>query len=80
MGGGKLKSSLDLLAKGKQATLSVGVQMDKVDLGDMLKKLQITEALYGVLDMDINLKGRGHSVASLMARLDGDVVAVNGSF
>jgi uncharacterized protein involved in outer membrane biogenesis len=78
MGGGKLKSSLDLLAKGKQATMRIDVGIDKLDLGDMLKKLQITEALDGVLDVDINLKGRGHSVASLMAGLDGDVVAVLG--
>jgi hypothetical protein len=78
MGGGKLKSSLDVLAKGKQAIIRIDVGIDKLDLGDMLKKLQITGALDGVLDVDIGLKGRGHSVASLMAGLNGDVVAILG--
>ncbi len=37
VGGGKLKYNLDLLAKGKQATLSVDVVIDKLNLGEMLK-------------------------------------------
>jgi uncharacterized protein involved in outer membrane biogenesis len=78
MGGGELKSNLDLLAKGKQATVNVDVHIDKLNLGEMLKKLEITGALDGILDVDMGLKGRGDSVASLMTGLNGDAVAILG--
>jgi uncharacterized protein involved in outer membrane biogenesis len=42
----------------------------------MLKKLGIAQDLEGVFDLDINLAGRGKSVAALMAGLNGDVVAI----
>ena len=42
----------------------------------MLKKLEISQGLDGVLDLNINLKGQGNSVAALMAGLNGDVVAI----
>ncbi len=42
----------------------------------MLKKLEISQGLDGVLDLNINLKGQGKSVAALMAGLNGDVIAI----
>ena len=76
MGGGVLSSSLDLLAKGNHANLTTKITAKKIDFGEMLKKLQITQELDGVLDLTINLKGQGKSVAALMAGLKGDVVAI----
>ena len=76
VGGGALSSNLDLKAKENHANLTMKITAKKVNLGEMLKKLEITQGLDGVLDVDINLKGQGKSVAALMAGLNGDVVAI----
>jgi uncharacterized protein involved in outer membrane biogenesis len=76
VGGGALAGSLDLLAKGNNANLTTKITAKKINLGEMLKKLEITQGLDGVLDVDINLKGQGKSVAALMAGLNGDVIAI----
>jgi AsmA family protein len=78
IGGGKLAVELDLKTKEKTATIEAKVDADQVDLGKMLRELEITEALDGLLDFDINLKGRGNSIAAIMAGLNGDVIAVIG--
>ena len=71
-----ISSSLDLLAKGNNANLTTKITAKKINLGEMLKKLEISQGLDGVLDLNINLKGQGKSVAALMAGLNGDVVAI----
>ncbi len=76
IGGGDLAGSLDLLAKENHANLTTKISAKKIDLGDMLKKLEISQGLDGVLDLNINLKGQGKSVAALMAGLNGDVIAI----
>ena len=76
VGGGDLAGSLDLLAKGNNASLTTKITAKKINLGEMLKKLEISQGLDGVLDLNINLKGQGKSVAALMAGLNGDVVAI----
>ena len=76
IGGGNLAGSLDLLAKGNNANLTAKITAKKVDFGEMLKKLEITQDLDGMLDVNINLKGQGKSVATLMAGLNGDIVAI----
>jgi hypothetical protein len=76
IGGGALSSNLDLLAKGNQANLTAKITAKKIDLGDMLKKLEISQGLDGILDLNVNLKGQGKSVAALMAGLNGDVIAI----
>ncbi len=78
IGGGDLAASLDLLAKGNHANLTTKITAKKIDFGEMLEKLQITQKLDGVLDLTIDLKGQGKSVAALMAGLNGDVVAIVG--
>ncbi|MBT8370102.1 MAG: AsmA family protein, partial [Deltaproteobacteria bacterium] len=76
IGGRDFSSSLDFLAKGNHANLTTKITAKKIDFGEMLKKLQITQELDGVLDVNINLKGQGKSVAALTAGLNGDVVAI----
>jgi uncharacterized protein involved in outer membrane biogenesis len=78
IGGGKLTVELNLKANAKAATLDTKLKVDQLDLGNMLKQLEITEALDGRLDFDIDLKGRGNSVAAIMAGLNGNVIAVIG--
>ncbi len=76
IGGGEFSSSLDLQAKGNHLNLTTKITAKKINLGEMLKKLGIAQDLEGVFDLDINLAGRGKSVAALMAGLNGDVVAI----
>jgi uncharacterized protein involved in outer membrane biogenesis len=76
IGGGDLSGNLDLLAKENHATLDTKITATKIDFGEMLKKLEITQDLDGKLDVYINLKGQGNSVATLMAGLNGDVIAI----
>ena len=76
IGGGDLAGSLDLVTKGNHANLTTKITAKKIDLGEMLKKLEISQGLDGILDLNINLKGQGKSVAALMAGLNGDVIAV----
>jgi uncharacterized protein involved in outer membrane biogenesis len=78
IGGGKLATEINLLAKANTATIETKIDVDQVDLGKMLKELEISEALDGRLDLDINLKSRGNSVAAIMAGLNGDVIGVIG--
>ena len=73
-GGGHLTGNLDLRTNKNHITLATRITAQKIDLGDMLKKLGIARDLDGVLEVDINLKGQGNSVAALMAGLNGDVV------
>ncbi|MBW2604209.1 MAG: AsmA family protein [Deltaproteobacteria bacterium] len=75
IGGGKLVNSLNVQAKENMAFVDVNVDIKQMNLGEMLKKLEITQALEGILDLDINLKGQGKSTAAIMAGLNGDVIA-----
>jgi len=75
IGGGKLVNSLNVQAKENMVVVDVMVDIKQMNLGEMLKKLEMTQSLEGILDLDIDLKGQGKSVAGLMAGLNGDVVA-----
>ena len=75
IGGGKLVNSLNVQAKENMTVVDVNVDVKQMNLGEMLKKLEMTQSLEGILDLDIDLKGQGKSVAGLMAGLNGDVVA-----
>jgi uncharacterized protein involved in outer membrane biogenesis len=75
IGGGKLVNRLNVQTKEDMAFVDANLDIKQMNLGEMLKKLEITQALEGILDLDINLKGQGKSVAELMAGLNGDVVA-----
>jgi uncharacterized protein involved in outer membrane biogenesis len=76
VGGGNFTSSLALSTGGGNVNLTAKIAATKINLGEMLKNLDITQDLDGALDFNISLKGQGKSVAALMAGLDGDVVAV----
>jgi hypothetical protein len=73
---GKLDARLDLQAQGKIATLGVIMKVDQLDLGRILKEVQGREVIQGRLDADIQVKGRGSSVAGVMGSLDGTSVMV----
>ncbi|MFH1489992.1 MAG: AsmA family protein, partial [Pseudomonadota bacterium] len=71
IGGGALNGSIALIPRGKAADLAALLKIDGFELGKMLKELGITDLIEGSLDVDVDLKGQGTSVASLMAGLNG---------
>jgi hypothetical protein len=74
MAGGKLNAQLDLQAQGKVAVLSAVMNVEGVGLGPLLKEVRKIDGIEGRLDADLNLKGRGGSVAAIMGGLDGKSV------
>ena len=77
-GGGKFSVTLDLVAQAKNARLKTKISAKKINLGEMLKKMDISEDIEGSLDLDIDLAGQGNSVAALMAGLNGYFIASMG--
>lgn len=80
IGGGTLNGYVDFKPKHKTAAMIAAIKIDQLDVGNMLQDLGITDLLYGRIDVDVNLKGRGESVATLMAGLNGNtrIVMNNG--
>jgi len=74
VGGGTLDAQLDLKAQGKTAILGAVIKVNQLNVGPMLKELQVTDVMEGRLDADIDVKGQGGSVAGLMGTLDGKSV------
>jgi len=78
VGGGPLAGHLDLLTRGPVADMDFALKADALDLGRMLKELDITDLLDGNLDSDIALTSAGGSVADLMAGLNGKSIIIMG--
>jgi uncharacterized protein involved in outer membrane biogenesis len=76
--GGKLAGNMELAAHKASTTLDLKLKIDDLDLGDMVKKMDISEGIEGALDLDIDLAGQGNSVAALMAGLNGHLIASMG--
>ena len=79
MGGGTLAGSIDLDSNGKTPKLSAAFAAEGIDLGKMLKELDVTKTFEGKIDIGINVKGSGGSMAELMAGLNGKTSIVMGS-
>jgi len=75
-GGGTLKGRFDVRPWRKGAAVAAALKIEKLDLGRMLKDLKITEEFTGKVDVDMNIHGRGRSVAGLMAGLNGKITVV----
>ncbi|MCZ6876292.1 MAG: AsmA family protein [bacterium] len=78
LGGGTLDGHLSLRPTNHAATLTVVMQITRFDLGRMLKELDITDQVEGLLDADIDIKGHGASLAAIMSKLDGSTNIVMG--
>jgi uncharacterized protein involved in outer membrane biogenesis len=78
IGGGDLNGRIDLQPKGKVGELTALLKVDHLDVGRMLKELNKEDILDGSLDVDIDLKGSGSSVAALMAGLNGKTSLIMG--
>jgi uncharacterized protein involved in outer membrane biogenesis len=78
IGGGRLTGALDMVPQGKSIGVSTSIDAENVDLDWVAKSLQVKEGLKGLLHLTVRLKGRGNSVAGILAGLDGDIIATMG--
>jgi hypothetical protein len=78
IGGGQLSSRLIFKTQGNRTDVDLNMDIKQMDIGTMLKKLEITKAVEGILDLDVHFMGHGHSVAEIMAGSNGRVVATLG--
>jgi uncharacterized protein involved in outer membrane biogenesis len=76
IGGGTLKGRLDLRVRRKGASVATVLRIDNSDFGRILKDLKVTDILEGKVDMDVNIRSYGRSVAALMAGLNGKITLV----
>lgn len=74
--GGKLAGNIELASPKANATLKLNLEIDQLDLGHMAKNLGISDAVDGKLNVNLDLRGRGNSVAALMGGLNGDTKVV----
>lgn len=71
VGGGNIRGSIRITSAGNALNMSTLLTVEDVELGDMLKDADITDMIEGIVDIDINLAGKGSSIASIMAGLNG---------
>jgi uncharacterized protein involved in outer membrane biogenesis len=75
---GKLNGMVQLKASQATPTLDVKISGKKVDIGQLLTEMGITDLLYGVVNTDLDLAGSGKSVRQLVASLNGKTNVVMG--
>ena len=78
IGGGSVDGKLDLHSAGRKASLKLALKVERLDLGAMLKDMGLKEVVEGSFQADIALMCCGHSVAAMMASLNGNAVIVMG--
>ena len=78
IGGGIIDLNCSLLSGKNDAVLSVSLSVNGLELGTLLKEADITDMIDGTVEMDIDLKGKGNSVASIMAGLNGHTSFIMG--
>ncbi len=78
IGGGVLDGRIFLDPEGKAVAITTFLNVDGFDIGKMLKELNITGLLDGSIDVDLNIKGKGSSIAGLMAGLNGHTSIIMG--
>ena len=70
MGGGAVSGTIDLTPAGEEVTADVDVTLDKVNIANLLASAGLGGGV-GALDGTAKLKGRGGSLAAILAHGDG---------
>lgn len=73
LAGGDVMASVALDASGKVPTLAIDVKGDKIDYGGLLKQFELTDMIDGDLSLAVDANGKGMSVRTIMAGLNGGV-------
>jgi hypothetical protein len=76
LGGGAFDARVNVAAQDRGMGLQAVVKVNGLDLGRITKDLQITKKLTGQLNLDLDVRGTGGSVAELMAGLSGKTFVV----
>lgn len=77
--GSRVRGHLDLDVSGPTPRLGLSLLAQQLDLGDLLAKLELSDRVAASIEIAVNLRGSGDSLAALLGSLDGHVsVAVNG--
>jgi uncharacterized protein involved in outer membrane biogenesis len=71
IGGGTLDAQIDLNVQGKEAALQAELKINQLDLDRMLKKLGLEDVAEGEVEIQVDVKSQGNSVAAIMAGLNG---------
>ena len=79
LGGGKFKGKLSLDARGKRPHFAIRVRGKGIGLGKVSEQIYDTKVIEGAAaDVNIDVAGRGNSVAELMAGLSGGIYVAAG--
>ncbi len=76
VGGGTLDGRILLWPKGKAVGVETVLKVTKLDADLVARELDFKESFGGKLDLNLNLKGIGSSVAQIMAGLNGKTLLV----
>jgi uncharacterized protein involved in outer membrane biogenesis len=76
--GGTLDAQLDLKSQGKIGVLRTSIRGVHLNLGQMLRALKGMDVLEGHVDVSVDVRGHGSSIAALMGELSGKMAMVMG--
>jgi len=71
IGGGIVALNLNVVPGDNTSDISTTLEIQGLEIGEMLKEAGITDMVEGTMDVDVDLKGKGNSVASIMASMNG---------
>lgn len=78
LAGGAMDGSVQLDASKKAAGLTAKLGLAKVDLGRLMREMDVTDAVEGHASIMVDVVGAGQSVARIMAGLNGEASFVMG--
>jgi len=79
LGKGSMDGQLSLQSRGEAASLAMVFKINELDISYLTKGLKSTGGLEGSLDIDIDIRARGTSIAGMMGGLNGTTVLVMGT-
>jgi AsmA family protein len=78
LGGGKVNGGLTLRTREKEPSFLCRLKLDQLEVASLLKDLGTKEMLEGKIDAEIDLNGKGKSIAEWMAGLNGRALLTMG--
>lgn len=78
LAGGAIDGAVRLNAAQATPGLDLTISSKKIDVGQLLTAMEVTDLLTGTVNTDVTLKGQGKSVRAIMASLNGKTSVVMG--
>lgn len=78
LNGGAIGGFFDLRSQENNSAFTLNMKVNQLDVGSLLKELGAKQVLEGKLDAEVELSGKGQSIAGWMAGLDGRTMIVMG--